>query len=162
MNRGKQFEAQLRAGFLKFPSTISFNRIADPVGGFAGVRNCCDFIVYKNPTIFYLEAKSRKGNTFSLTDIPPNQYLGMLDKVTCKGVIAGFIIWYLDHQITAFVPIQEVQRLKDLGKKSINIKDILNNEVIHKKVPCIPKRILCEYHDMKGFLEEVGIWLNLE
>ena len=42
-NRGKQFEQVIKDAFLKIPD-VSIDRLYDPMAGYAGVKNICDFI----------------------------------------------------------------------------------------------------------------------
>ena len=46
VSRGKQFEDAIKKAFLKHPD-ISFDRFPDPMAGYAGIRNICDFGVYR-------------------------------------------------------------------------------------------------------------------
>lgn len=88
-NYGKKFEAQLKQDFLKIPGS-TIDRLYDPGFGMRGVKNISDFIGYVYPNIFYLEVKSKKGNTFPLTNL--TQYDKLLTKKNKKGVIAGAVI----------------------------------------------------------------------
>ena len=65
-NHGKKFEEKLKSDFLKIDG-VSKDRLYDPVGGFKGIKNICDYIVYMYPNIFYIECKSHEGNTFPIS-----------------------------------------------------------------------------------------------
>ena len=43
------------------------------------------------------------------------------------------------------MPIQELQRLKDEGKKSLNIKD-LDTDLIYFNIPGVKKRVYFDYN----------------
>ncbi|WP_300924673.1 hypothetical protein [uncultured Clostridium sp.] len=88
-NLGKKFEQVFKKDFSKIPGS-SIDRIYDPGFGMRGVSNICDFIAYIYPTIFYMECKSIKGNTFPLTNL--KQYDKLNKKVGIKGVRAGVIL----------------------------------------------------------------------
>lgn len=88
-NLGKKFEQVFKEDFSKIPG-CSIDRIYDPGFGMRGVSNICDFIGYVYPTVYYLECKSIKGNTFPLTNL--KQYNKLSKKVGIKGVRAGVIL----------------------------------------------------------------------
>jgi hypothetical protein len=127
VNRGKQFEEQVREGFAKIPNT-SIDRLIDPQNGFAGVRNICDFIVYNYPNQYYIECKSCYGNTLSIHSNDPkrrygnitnNQWEGLLEKSKIPGVKAGVLVWFIDHDETYWLDIRLLQMMRDDGYKSI-------------------------------------------
>lgn len=166
VNRGKQFEGVIREAFEKVPG-VSIDRIHDQTNGFKNSTNICDFIVYKKPYEYYIECKSVHGNTFSISgndekhkygNITNNQWKGMLEKSKINGVYAGVICWWIDKDVTMFMPIQFLQACRDAGDKSIRYdcigfedkdKQIFNVELVGKK-----KRVFFDY-DMNKFFEEV-------
>lgn len=126
-NRGKQFEDHVRESFEKVPG-VSIDRLHDQTSGFKGSQNICDFIVYKEPREYYFECKSVHGNTLSIHSVPKpdkkgvlhgfygnitdTQWEGLLKKSHIKGVTAGVICWWVDKDVTSFIPIQFLQLLK--------------------------------------------------
>ena len=40
------------------------------------------------------------------------------------GCIAGICVWYIDYDLTVFVKIQDLEKHKQSGKKSLNINEI--------------------------------------
>lgn len=118
-NRGKEFEVRFKQDFKKIPNS-SIDRLYDPTAGFKGIKNICDFIGYVFPYIYYMETKSIKGNTFPFTKL--TQYEKLLEKKDIYGSISGAIIWFIEHRKICWVGIEEFERLKNLGYKSINIK----------------------------------------
>lgn len=156
INRGKDFEAIIRAGFEKTPQ-VSIDRLYDPMSGFAGVKNICDFIVYSYPWQCYIECKTLYGNTLNFkTAITENQWKGLLNKTTIQGVQAGIIVWFIDYDTTVYVPIMELEKLKNSGAKSLNIKDIRENNVKCLFLHGRKKRVFFEY-DMERFLTQLHI-----
>ena len=141
VNRGKQFESCVRESIERIHNT-SIDRLIDPQNGFAGVRNICDFIAYSYPFIWYLECKSCYGNTLPFSNITQNQWYGLIKKSDITGVHAGYIVWFIDHDMTYFVSAHAMQILKAEGKKSLHIKDA---EVYGVKIPGKKKRVLFEY-----------------
>ena len=78
------------------------------------------------------------------------QIKGMIEKSQIEGVKAGLIIWYIDKDITVWIPINEVNRLIDAGYKSINVKNL--EDVKHIIIRGTKKRIYFDYY-MNDFLE---------
>lgn len=163
VNRGKNFENEIRKAFSKY-SNISLDRFPDPMAGYAGIRNICDFGVYRYPFQYYFECKAISGNTLNFTSsITKDQWAGLIEKSKIPGVIAGVIVWFIDYDITVFVPIEELKRIRDAGAKSLNIKYLatgnpLNDkEVLNFKLPARKKRVLFEY-DAETFLDNIYNW----
>ena len=150
-NRGKKFEDAIKTAFSKFPN-VSVDRLLDPQAGYAGIRNICDFIIYKKPYEIYMECKSLYGNTLNFKGmITENQWNGLQQKAEIDGVIAGVMIWFIDHGTTAFVPITELVRLEGAGAKSLNIKDIQNDMVSYIPLEGKKKRVFFEYDPSSFF-----------
>jgi hypothetical protein len=104
----------------------------------------------------YIECKSHKGNTLPFSCIRDAQYYGLQEKAKIDGVMAGIMIWYIDHDATVFVPIDEVVRIREEeGEKSINYYKILNRK--HIIVPGRKKRTYFEYN-MERFLEDLLVF----
>ena len=163
VNRGKQFEDVIKNAFLQVPN-VSVVRLHDQTTGYMGSKNHCDFIVYKKPLEYHLECKSVHGNTLSIHsndtsgkgeiygNITKTQWQGLLEKSKIKGVIAGVICWWVNKDVTRFIPIQILEVLKtELGAKSIRF-DFLNPDIIY--IQGKKKRVFFEY-DMEQFFKEV-------
>ena len=134
------------------------DRFPDPMAGYAGIRNICDFGVYRYPFQYYFECKAFSGNTLNFNSaITKDQWRGLIEKSSITGVIAGVMVWFIDHDITVMVPMQELVRLRNDGAKSLNVKDIKENKVIHFIIPGKKKRVFFDY-DAKEFLKEVKQW----
>lgn len=156
-NKGKKFEDVVRKAFEKVPS-VSVDRLRDAPRKLKGVDNPSDFIVYKKPHEIYVECKSHKGNTLPFSCIREEQWNGMLEKIKIEGVKAGVIVWFIDHDLTVFVDISVLARMRASGLKSLNIKDLDYIENIKSpmliKVEGKKKRVYFDY-DMKKFLEDL-------
>lgn len=158
-NYGKAFEENIRDAFWRIED-VSVTRLLDPQAGYAGVRNVCDFIVYKYPTQFFIECKSCRGNTLSISSNDPKkmygaitnrQWIGMLEQSAVRGVVAGVMVWFIDHDITAFIPIQKLEYYRTVkGCKSINVKMIDDDWTI---IDGKKKRIMFDY-DVNNFLQK--------
>lgn len=118
VNRGKDFEKVIKDCFELIPN-VSVDRLHDQMNGFAGSTNICDFIVYYNPLIYYLECKSVHGNTLSFSNITKNQWQGLLEKSKIDGAIAGVLCWWVDKDVTKFIPIKFLQQAKEKGFVSL-------------------------------------------
>lgn len=158
-NRGKKFERVIREAFEKVPG-VSIDRLHDQTNGFKGSQNICDFIVYKEPYEYYIECKSVHGNTLPFSNITETQWNGLLQKSQIEGVFAGVICWWVDKDITRFIPIQVLQMLKDGGKKSLNCYwdscvDVYNIRYSIPEIKGKKKRVFFDY-DMEEFLDELS------
>ena len=154
INRGKQFEDKLKVQFEQIPN-LSIDRLYDVTTGYINQNNICDFIVFKEGTLNYFECKAIHGSTLNFkSHIRENQWKGLLDKSYIGGVNAGIICWFIDWDITLFIPIQVLEQMKNKGYKSFNIrKDINKCEKVY--INGIKKRVFFEY-DLEKFLEEIS------
>lgn len=150
-NKGKKFEDVVKESFLECPD-VSIDRLRDAPKKMKNVDNPSDFIVYKYPHQIYVECKSHKGNTLPFSCIREEQIKGMSEKSQIDGVLAGVILWFIDHDLTVWIPIQEVVDWQGRGAKSINIKDLdhLQHIVIQGK----KKRVYFDYF-MDDFLRKL-------
>lgn len=152
INKGKQWETKVREDFTRTFPYGTIDRLYDPVGGYVGVRNICDFIAYNCPNIFYLEVKSINGTTFPFSNL--SQYEKLLKKVNIKGVRTGVVIWYREKDRVIYAPISTITQMKNDGKKSINInKDLDTYRLI--EIPGIKKRVFmeCDYSILMALKE---------
>lgn len=145
-NRGKDFEECIREAFENIPN-VSFDRLPDPMAGYSGIRNICDFSMFNTPDMFYLECKCLYGNTLNYAGaITVNQWQGMLEKSKIKRCVAGVFVWFIDYDITVFVDIVDLNNHKLDGHKSLNIKDITGeNSIPHFILDGIKKRVKFSY-----------------
>ena len=102
------------------------------------MKNENDGFIVDGENLNYFECKSVHGNTLNFkSDIRANQWQGLLKKSCISGVNAGIICWFIDHDITIYLPIEDLQYLLQAGNKSFNIlKDrekILAVEIIGTK-----------------------------
>jgi hypothetical protein len=167
VNRGKDFEGQVHDGFLQIPG-VSIDRLPDPMAGYAGVKNICDFIVYKKPLQYYIECKSCYGNTMSIHSNDPkkkygnitnNQWEGLLDKSKIPGVKAGILVWFIDHDVTVWIDIRRLQKHRDAGNKSIAyygdwIDFTSDTDCMWTQIEGEKRRVLFDYNFIP-FFEEI-------
>lgn len=163
-NRGKKFEDVVRASFEKVPG-VSVVRLHDQTTGYQASSNHCDFIVYKKPYEYHIECKSVHGNTLSIHSNPKpdkkgvlhgfygnitdTQWEGLLEKSVIPGVVAGVMCWWVDKDVTLFIPIEELAYIRCRNKSfryDWNTQYTIN--ITGQK-----KRVFFDY-DMEEFLNE--------
>lgn len=149
-NRGKQFEDVIKKAFEKVPNTTVI-RLHDQMNGYLGSANICDFVIYHYPHQFLIECKTIHGNTFPLANISKHQWEGLLEVESIKGVVAGVLVWWVDKDATMFLPIKELQKLKQQDKKSVRY-DLKNSKFI--QIYGKKKRVFFDY-DIAEFIAEV-------
>ena len=151
-NYGKAWEQKVKEDFLKV-TNATIDRLYDVTQGYRSIAQVSDFIGYIFPNIFYLEVKSCRGNTFPLTNL--TQYEKLISKVGILGVRAGVALWFIDHDVALYVPISTITKLKQDGKKSVNIKMLNDNSYNLKLIPSIKKRVFldCDYNILKDLQE---------
>lgn len=166
-NRGKQFETKIKEAFEKVPNT-SVTRLHDQTTMYVGSTNHCDFIVYNYPYEYHIECKSIHGNTLSIHSNPKpdrngvlhgfygnitdKQWDGLLEHNSNFGVIAGVLVWFIDHDVTAFFPIKLLETVRNEGAKSVRY-DMANTNNLIINIPGNKKRIFFDY-DMAPFFNE--------
>lgn len=151
-NRGKQFENVIRKSFERVEG-VSIDRLNDNTAGFKGVAGICDFIVYKEPYEYYIECKSVHGASLPFRNITDTQWEGLLEKSKIEGVFAGIICWFIDKDVTLFIPIQVLQICKYRGWKSIRY-DVNGYKGSIKEIKGKKKRVFFDYN-MEDFFNEV-------
>lgn len=151
VNRGKQFEKKVEQSLSRVQD-CTITRLQDPMAGFKGIKNICDYIVYKHPCITYLECKCCYGNRLPFSNITETQWEGLLSKSEVYGVRAGIMCWFIDHDLTFFIPIKVLDDMKVFeNKHSIHYEECCNNEEV-TLIPSVKKRVLCDYA-MEDFLD---------
>ena len=159
INRGKQFEKQIRNGFenCKYSDSISIDRLPDPMGGYKGIGNICDFMVFDTPHLFYLEWEGCYGKSFPISHITQNQWQGLLEKSKIPFVIAGYIIWFIDYDFTFFVHAGNLfTYIERTGRKSISVDDVISGELICYPINGKKRKVLFDY-DMGEFLDNFNV-----
>lgn len=128
VNRGKDFEKIVQKALERIDG-VSIDRLHDQTTGFKGSSNICDFIVYSYPHQWYIECKTCYGNTLNFHNITDKQWIGLLEKSKIRGVIAGYIVWFIDKDVTLFITADTMKTLRDDGAKSLRIDQIVGYEV---------------------------------
>lgn len=139
MDSGKRFEHDFQDSF-KSDEGCRILRLYDTTNGFKGIANICDFIHYYYPYVSFLELKSVAGNSLPFSNITENQWNGLLVRSKLMGVMSAIIIQYREAKEGYLVPISELEKIKNSGKKSINIEEArkvgMNVGLIYKRTRC--------------------------
>ena len=126
VNRGKDFESIVYKCISKL-GDVYIKRVYDNMGGYFGVCGDCDFICYKRPQFYMLECKSTHENTLAIYSPNPKKKYGAISNTQWEGmfkasqydVVAGVMCWWIDRDMTKFLPIQELVKYREEGHKSI-------------------------------------------
>ena len=140
MNSGKKLEARIKLACSE--QGIDCTRLKD--AGWQGEqterrftsKNICDFILFRSPFLFFVEAKSRKS---SLRFDGITQAKELRKKHNPEGNIHAGVLCELNNRIfwISIVGIDNAERM--LGKKSFNANDAaIYGREIHTIVP--PKK----------------------
>ena len=146
-NLGKKFEAIIGDSF-RAMTDVSVDRIPDQTMKFKDRKNVSDYIVYKYPHQYYVECKSVHGNTLPIAKITQLEPLWEKEVLT-KGVISGVMCWWIDKDITRWIPVEEIVKRKADGKKSIRFDEDIEGS---KTIAGRKKKVYFEY-DMKTFFK---------
>ncbi len=149
-NRGKKFEQLIAESFKE--KNVFLLRLYDTM--YLAARNPCDFVAVINGKPVMLECKSTYDTAFSpkvdFEDTSVGHQWKCLKEASEYNILAGYIIWFIDYDVTVFVRIQEFEEyLKKNKRKSINYKDALE---IGFEIKARKKQIYFEY-DMTEFIE---------
>lgn len=155
VNRGKDFENVIRKAFEAVGNTFVV-RLPDPVQGYLGIRNISDFLIYHYPKLYIIECKSVHGNLLPFSNITDNQWKGMLDASHIDGIIAGVICWWVDNDVTRFIPIDMLENAKQAQYKSLRY-DVFDKLDLDISIPIEgkKKRVFFDY-DMDSFFKKVN------
>lgn len=139
-NAGKQFENKFKQDFKKSTGG-EIDRIYDTMGNYK-TSNICDFIAYKMPNIFYLECKSCLGGNFNFCKL--SQYEKLKAKVGIPGVRSGVVLWFREYSKIFYIPTKTITKMKEDGKKSIQVFKSIEEGYRIITIPTIEKRVFLE------------------
>lgn len=139
-NYGKAFEAKLKQDFLASIPNSTIDRIYDTVNGLKGISNISDFIGFRQPAIYYIEAKTHAGASLPIENI--TQYKKLKDKVSIPGVRAGVVLWLYEKDVVLYIPISTVTKLINDGEKSVGIRHLGKYNI--KEIPSTKKRVFMD------------------
>jgi penicillin-binding protein-related factor A (putative recombinase) len=126
INHSKKHETAIREGCKSLPDVI-IERLYDTMGGRMNLKQPSDFIAYKLPHIFYLEAKTVAGEQLQMSNISEHQWKSLIQRSKVNGCIAGIIVEYRlteDENKVFFIDIDELNKAKNRqGKKYIDVEE---------------------------------------
>ena len=149
VNRGKQFEDVFRECVEKV-NNVALVRLHDQTMGYRGAKNPCDFLIYKSPYLYPIECKSVHGNRLPIANITDFQRQELMKMNKIDGVIAGVVCWYIDRDVTLFLPINTIRALEYNGAKSISYEIKNDPEFVTYEITGKKKRVFFDY-DMDNF-----------
>ena len=150
VSRGKDFESIVKESFEKIPNT-SVYRIPDQMSYMSGSKNPCDFFVYHKPILYALECKATNKPSLPFTNITEYQWTELLKMSKVDGVVAGILCWWVNNDVTMFIPIQFLEILKQNGAKSIRYDADDRSLIV---IPGRKKRVFWEY-DMTALFQSI-------
>lgn len=159
INRGKKFEDQVREDLERTGAYVL--RLYDPQGGYVGVANPCDFVVHRKGVTYMIECKAIHGNLLSINSNDPKKKYGQVSNTQWEGLleasehglVAGLLVWWIDKDVTKFIPIQTANMLKAEGAKSI--KYVISGGGV-QTVQGRKKRVFFEYDFDRLFTDLFG------
>ena len=141
VSRGKQFEQKVKEDLEKL-GDVSLERFPDQMSGYRGSKNPSDFTLYMYPHYYYLECKTTNENTFPLSGL--TQYDDLLQRKGRRGVRSGVLLWFVQHDKVCYVPIATFEKLKQDGKKSVNVKMLNDDTYRIIVIPSTKKRVFMD------------------
>lgn len=156
VNRGKQFEGDVREDWKRTVPDSFIIRLPDQISGYINASaNPCDLIAFKSPYLFLIECKSIHGNTLPFSNI--HQYSKLLKYKGITNLFPGILLWWIDLNTICWVPIEELEKMKKDGKKSVHIKMLDESEYKLFKIPAIKKtvRMQADYSTLVDSRKEV-------
>lgn len=148
-NLGKKFEEIVYSDMQKVEG-VSIDRIPDQTMRYKGRTNVSDFIVYKMPVEYYIECKTVHGNRLPFSNI--SQFDKLLEKADIPGVQAGVLCWWVDKDVTRWMPIKSLEVMRKKGEKSVRYDD--PGEFTN--IAGVKKKVYFKY-DFNSFFKEYEI-----
>ena len=143
---GKKAERKIRQWLDKPEEGYSFDRIPDQLGGFYGGRNICDFTCFKSPYMFYIESKETEHDRFAFSAISDVQYNGLLQKSKIENCFGLVFVLFTAHQRCFIYRIEDIDKLQQSGKKSVNVTKVDKWTIPYVEVPAVPsKKLMLDY-----------------
>lgn len=166
VNRGKQFEDVIKETFEKKPETVVV-RLHDQTTGFYGSKNPCDFLIYHKPVFLAIECKCVHGNTLPYSNITDFQWEHLTKMSQVDGVVAGVICWWIDHDVTLFMPMQLLNCLQSMYPKTKSVRYDVEDITTYDGYRALPlygdkKRVFIDYSldSVNDLFEEANKWIQ--
>ncbi|WP_301003174.1 Holliday junction resolvase RecU [uncultured Duncaniella sp.] len=137
---GKKAEKKIKEWLDRPEEGYCFDRIPDQMTGLYGSKNKCDFILFKSPTMYYIESKATEDDRFDFAEISEYQRESLLEKSKIAHVRGVLILLFATYQRAFAIDIREVEWLRTHGQKSLNIKKIAKWRIAYTEIQTIPNR----------------------
>lgn len=150
---GKKAEHKIREWLDRPEQGYCFDRIPDQMNGFYGSCNICDFLLYKYPTLYYIESKATYGERFDFARISEYQMTHMLAKSNIAHVEAVVVVLFATYKRAFLLRIKDIAESVSQGHKSINITKIDKWIIPYSEIRTVPnsRKSLLDY---EGEIEE--------
>ena len=143
---GKDAEQKIREWLNRPEDGYCFDRIPDQLSGHYGSKNICDFTLFKAPYMYYIESKATWADRFEFSMISEHQYNSLLMKSKITNVYGVIMVLFATHKRAFIIDINEIDKLIQSGKKSINIKKIDTWGIKYHEVATVTsKKLLLDY-----------------
>lgn len=137
---GKKAEQKIKDWLNRPEQGYCFDRLPDQMTGFYGSKNICDFILFKSPNMYYIESKATWADRFDFSMITEYQYDNLLKKSKIENVYGVIVVLFAAEQRAFIIDINEIDKLKVSGKKSLNIKKIKDWSIKYREIQTVPSR----------------------
>lgn len=144
---GKEAERKIKEWLDRPEDGLCFDRIKDQMTGFLGSKNICDFTLFKSPYMYYIESKATWEDRFDFSMLSETQHDGLLEKSAIHNVYGIVIVLFAHHQRAFVIDINEIKRLEDMGKHSLNIKKIDKWDCLYTEIETVPnnRKVYLDY-----------------
>lgn len=137
---GKKAEKKIRDWLDRPEEGYDFNRIPDQLTGQFGSKNICDFELYLYPYHYYIESKATYHDRFDFSMITDYQYESLMKKSKIHGCYGLIVVLFATYQRAFILKIQDMDKLINEGKKSLNITKIDKWTIPYREIETIPSR----------------------
>lgn len=144
---GKEAEKRVHTWLDRPEEGYCLDRVKDQVSGYLGSRNICDFTLFKSPDYYYIECKETENDRFDFVQISgfptydeTYQFGGLISKSKIDHVYGVIILLFTSYQRAFIIDINEIDRLNQSGRKSLNIKKIDSWGIKYREIETIPSR----------------------
>lgn len=135
---GKKAEGRIQEWLDRPELGYSFDRIKDQMNGFYGSSNICDFQVYKQPYMYYIESKATYEDRFDFINITSTQMEGLRHKSAICGCYGLVIVLFATYRRAFIFDIQSIKHIEDMGTHSLNIKKLDKWTIPYKEIVTVP------------------------
>ena len=116
------------------------------------IKNICDFILFDQGAIVYLECKHAK-DRLALSRLTQQDDLMEKLNISKPNLFAGYLA-HINNE-TIYISASAIDKFISTGKKSINLKDALN--IGQKVIPFTPKGARKPRLDIESLIYELKI-----